>query len=50
MSSFLQILDANKQFTVLSNTSIKQSALGIVSKLVIVEITFQIIFKTQSIF
>ena len=31
MSSFLQIIDANKQFTVLSNSNIKQCALGIVS-------------------
>ena len=31
MSSFLQIIDANKQFTVLSNAAIKQSAIGIVS-------------------
>ena len=32
MSSFLQIIDANKQFTVLSNVNIKQSAIGIVSE------------------
>ena len=31
MSSFIQILDANKQFTVLCNANIKQSAIGSIS-------------------